>query len=119
PEGVAGTGGSMSTQLYKWMRLALLALVPCISLLGQVTADANLTGIVKDSSGAVVPNAHVRLQRADTGAVRETLTNGGGEYRFDLVAPGTYNLTFSVSGFQTQVVRGLALAVGQTVTNNA
>jgi outer membrane receptor protein involved in Fe transport len=109
----------MFTPFYKWMRLACLALLPCISLLGQVTADANLTGVVKDSSGAIVPNAQVRLESADTGAVRETATNQQGEYRFDLVAPGTYTLTFMVAGFQTQVVKGLALAVGQTVTNNA
>ncbi len=109
----------MSTQFFKWLRFACLALLPCITLLAQVTADASLTGVVKDSSGAVIADAQVRLERADTGAVREARTNGQGEYRFDLVAPGTYNVTISVAGFQTKLVKNVVLAVGQTLTNNA
>lgn len=85
---------------------------------GQVTAAANVTGSVKDPSGAVVPHVSVRLESADTGAVRETQTNTEGVYRIDLVAPGNYKLTFTNAGFQTQVVTGLVLPVGQTVTDN-
>ncbi len=111
-------GDSMSTQFYKWLCFMCLALLPCTTLHAQVTADAALAGVVKDSSGAVVPDAQVRLDRVDTGAVRETRTSGQGEYRFDLLPPGTYNVTISVSGFQTKVIRNVTLAVGQTVTNN-
>jgi outer membrane receptor for ferrienterochelin and colicin len=89
------------------------------ALFAQVTADAAMTGVIKDSSGAVLPDAPVKLERVDTGAVREGRTNGQGEYRFDLLAPGTYDLTVSVPGFQTKVVKGITIAVGQTVTTDA
>lgn len=99
--------------------LVCLSLCSCITLLSQVTADAALVGTVKDSSGAVLANAPVKLERVDTGAIRETRTNAEGAYRFDLLAPGTYNETISVPGFQTKVMKNVTLEVGQTVTNDA
>jgi hypothetical protein len=79
----------------------------------------NLTGVVKDTTGASIPNARIKLDSTETGASRETRTNDQGEYRFDLVSPGTYTLNISAAGFQTQVVKDLVLAVGSTATNNA
>src|ERR1700746_2121976 len=107
----------MSSNLIKFTRLSCV-LLAAGSLFAQVTADANLTGSVKDSSGASVPNAKVRLESVATGAVRDAQTSGTGEYRFDLVAPGNYTLNVSAPGFQTQVVTNLVLAVGSTATNN-
>lgn len=98
--------------------LVCLSFLSCSTLFSQVTADATLVGVVDDSSGAVVANAQVRLKRADTGAIRESQTNGVGEYRFDLLAPGVYDLTVSVPGFQSKLVENITLAVGQTVTDN-
>lgn len=109
----------MSSRLFRFARLALAGLFACATLLAQVTADAALTGSVTDSSGAVVPNAQVRLESAATGAVREARTNESGVYRFDLLAPGNYNLNISAPGFQSKLVTNVMLAVGQTVTNNA
>lgn len=109
----------MSAPFCKWFLWGCLGVLSCSAALAQVTADAALTGVVRDSSGAIVANAPVRLERSDTGAVRESRTNGQGEYRFDLLAPGTYSLTISVSGFQTKVIRSITLAVGQTATTDA
>ncbi len=88
-------------------------------LFAQVTADAGLQGVVKDSTGASIADARVRLESKATGAVRETATNTAGEYRFDLVSPGTYKVTISMAGFETQVMDNVVLAVGQTTTGNA
>jgi hypothetical protein len=96
----------------------LLMLGGTASLWAQLTADASLTGVIKDSTGGVIPNARVRLESPATGGSRETLSDSQGQYRFDLVAPGTYKLTVSVPGFLTKVMENLALAVGQTTTNN-
>jgi hypothetical protein len=89
-----------------------------VTLFAQVTADANLVGVVKDSTGASIPSARVRIESIDTRAVRETKTNAQGEYRFDLVQPGNYKENVSAAGFQTQQINNLVLAVGQTATNN-
>ena len=99
--------------------LFLLIAVSNSNLIAQLTADASLAGVVKDSTGAVVADARVKLQSTATGATRETSTNAAGEYRFDLVSAGMYRVTISMAGFQTQVMEKVVLAVGQTTTNNA
>lgn len=109
---------TMTTQKNRWFALMFLTMCPWISLRAQMTADANLAGAVKDSSGAVIANAHVTLESGATAAVRETQTNTNGEYRFDLLAPGRYKVTISATGFRTQVMENLTLPVGQTTTNN-
>jgi carboxypeptidase family protein/TonB-dependent receptor-like protein len=97
----------------------LLVAVSNSNLFAQLTADASLAGVVKDSTGAVVADARVKLESTGTGATRETTTNAAGEYRFDLVPAGTYKVTIAMAGFQTQVMEKVVLAVGQTTTNNA
>jgi outer membrane receptor protein involved in Fe transport len=89
------------------------------NLFAQLTADASLAGVVRDSSGALVAGASVKLESTTTGVTRETSTNAAGEYRFDLVPAGTYKVTVSMTGFETHVMQGVVLAVGQTTTNNA
>jgi outer membrane receptor protein involved in Fe transport len=90
----------------------------CAVVRAQLTADASLSGVVKDSSGGVIPNAQIKLENPATAAVRATLSDSQGQYRFDLVAPGTYKLTVSVAGFLTKVIENVTLAIGQTTTNN-
>jgi Carboxypeptidase regulatory-like domain/TonB dependent receptor len=97
----------------------LLVAVINSNLFAQLTADASLAGVVKDSTGAVVADARVKLESTGTRAIRETTTNAQGEYRFDLVPAGTYKVTISMAGFQTEAMEKVVLAVGQTTTNNA
>ncbi len=73
---------------------------------------------MKDPSGALIAAAQVRLESLENGAARETRTGSQGQYRFDLVSPGSYNETISAPGFETKIFKGVVLAIGQTVTNN-
>ncbi|HZQ53862.1 MAG TPA: TonB-dependent receptor [Bryobacteraceae bacterium] len=109
----------MFKSLFSGFLFVFLLLGCCAVSLGQVTADSGLTGVVRDSSGAVIAGAHVRLENKANAAVRETSTNNAGEYRFDLVPPGNYRVTISQSGFATKVLENVVLAVGQTTTDNA
>ena len=58
-----------------------LLLAPSPRLSAQVDEGA-INGVVQDSSGAAVPNAHVTLLNTDQGITLETNSSGGGEYVF-------------------------------------
>src|SRR6516225_11887739 len=73
---------------------------------------ATLTGVVSDPSGAVVPNASVKLRNQASGSMRETVTNAEGYYTFASVPVGdfTYELTVETKGFTTYKAPGIALS---------
>jgi hypothetical protein len=93
--------------------LALLTL-PATQLRAQ-SLFAALTGVVSDPSGAVVPNATVRLINEQSGSTRETVTNAEGYYSFPSVAVGnfTYKLVVEATGFATYQATALAILGGE------
>ena len=99
----------------------LAALTMSLSaVVGFAQSTAGVTGVVKDSNGAVIAGADVRLTDPKTGVELTTQTNDQGVYNFPKVAPGTgYKLTFTASGFQTLVINEVALGVGNVETHNA
>ena len=74
---------------------------------------ATVLGVVKDSSGAVVPGVALTARNVDTGQTRTAVSAGDGSYRFAALAVGSYEIRAEHSGFQTSVRTGLTLAVGQ------
>jgi len=93
--------------------LALLTL-PATQLRAQ-SLFGTLTGVVSDPSGAVVPNATVKLINEQSASTRETVTNSVGYYSFASVAVGnlTYKVVVSAQGFQTYQAAGLAISGGE------
>src|ERR1700722_16596022 len=79
---------------------------------------ASLNGLIKDSSGALVPNAGIKLTALDTGVVQVKESNADGLYSFVNVPPGRYSLEVRVQGFETGVQPGFSLEVNQTATIN-
>ena len=93
--------------------LALLAL-PSIA-----HAQSTLTGVVKDSSGAVLPG--VTVEAASPVLIEQTrsvTTDATGGYRLTDLRPGTYILTFSLEGFSSVRREGLELPSNFTMTVN-
>ncbi|HEY7352250.1 MAG TPA: carboxypeptidase-like regulatory domain-containing protein, partial [Terriglobales bacterium] len=81
---------------------------------------ASLTGVVTDSSGAVVVDADVKLVDTKTNTQYQTRTNSTGSYTFTKVLPGPgYQLSVSKEGFQTQTISGIYVGVNATHTQNA
>lgn len=78
----------------------LLGLLSVYSLRAQV-GTSSITGIVTDSSGAVVANAKVEAKNDDTGVVYEQNTTTAGTYAFPSLTPGRYSVTVTMPGFQT------------------
>jgi len=61
--------------------------------LAQTLTTGDISGVVSDASGAVIPNAKIDLKGSDNGTARTVATNGSGQYRFALLSPGPYVIT--------------------------
>jgi hypothetical protein len=85
-----------------------------------VLAQASITGVVKDSSGAVLPGVTVAAA-SDVliEKVRSAVTDGTGQYRIVDLRPGTYSVTFTLAGFGTVKREGLELTGSFTAAVNA
>src|SRR5438034_6563239 len=86
------------------------------------TQDANaqvlygsMVGSITDQSGAVVPEAVVRITDTSTGQVRSTVSNNEGAFTLSSVLPGTYDLDISAKGFREHRQTGVAVSIN-TVT---
>lgn len=79
--------------------LAMQVMLP-EGCLGQADQGA-ITGYIKDTSGAAIPNANVTVTNLDTGLALETKTNGTGVYVVAPVKIGNYKVSATASGFQT------------------
>src|SRR5258705_11357834 len=95
--------------------IVLIGVIPH-SASGQATATLN--GVVRDPSGAVLPQATVILHNTDTGTERESRTNDSGLYVFVSVPPGEYDLKVTKDGFTTATQAGLHVVVNQASTQD-
>ena len=82
-------------------------------------ATAQLSGTVRDESGAVLPGVTVTVTQTDTGFTRTVVTDGSGAYVMPNLPIGPYRLEVSLQGFRTYVQTGIVLQVGATPTINA
>ena len=91
---------------------ALLALLLGVtnSLKAQ-TATGQITGTVKDASGAVLARAKVTIANQSNGFTREATTNEEGNYSFPLLPVGNYTVTVAQSGFSTSKQSNVQLTV--------
>ena len=64
------------------------------------TLNATLAGIVRDSSGGVLPGVAVTVRNVGTNQTRETVTDGQGRYAFPDLAIGAQEVTAMLQGFQ-------------------
>ena len=94
---------------------AALALAPAAAY-----AQASITGVVRDSSGAVLPGVTVEAASpALIEKVRAVVTDGTGQFRIVNLRPGAYVVTFTLTGFSTVRREGIALEGSFTATVNA
>src|SRR3989442_10210316 len=101
-------------------RVVLLCLLFCVSsytLWAQSTAQ--ISGSVKDQSGAVLPGVEVTATQTATGAKRNAITDETGSYILQNLPIGPYTIEAALPGFKTYVQSGIVLQVGTTPTLNA
>jgi Carboxypeptidase regulatory-like domain/TonB-dependent Receptor Plug Domain len=91
--------------------IAIWVAIAAVSLQAQDTGA--ITGTVRDSSGAVIAGAEVKVGSTAGGNDRTTATNSDGEYLAAGLPGGTYGLTISAKGFKTYKADGIVLRVAQ------
>ena len=82
-------------------------------MLRAQSGSGTITGIVKDTSGGVIPGATVKVVNEATSVSVDATTDATGSYRFEALAPGPYRVETSLDGFET-AVRRIVLEAGQT-----
>lgn len=80
---------------------------------GQITVTA-LRGIVRDPSGAVMPNVVLELVDRATGVARTSASGEDGSFLFSNLIEGVYRLTAKAPGFQTAVYDSIVVNAGRT-----
>jgi hypothetical protein len=109
---VAGTQGSCRV-----VGLFLL-LISLGSLAFAQAPTGTILGTVKDSSGAVMPNAAITATNSETGQKRTLSSAADGSYRISALPVGTYEIRVEHEGFQSSVRNSISLTVAQEAVVN-
>jgi hypothetical protein len=108
--------GELMHTLRAWFSaLVLVVLVPAAAF-----AQASISGVVRDASGAILPG--VTVEAASPVLIEKTksaVSDGAGVYRIVDLRPGTYSMTFTLGGFTTVKREGIELTGSFTATINA
>jgi len=98
----------------RWTHIAVVMLFALATAVGWgQSTQGSILGTVKDSSGAIVPNASVTLTNVDTGVVRTATAGSSGDYQFLDVIPAKYDVEVTAPGFQSWKLSGAQLAARQ------
>ena len=106
----------MRSRLTLWVLVGLFCASPAAAQLASQTA---LVGTVTDSAGLVVPGAPVVAVNTGTQDTYGPTTNAEGYYNIQFVRIGTYDITVTLTGFQTFKATGVEVASNQVVRTNA
>lgn len=94
----------------------ILVVLGCASLWAQATAQ--VSGTVKDQSGAVLPGVEITATQTETGVARTTVSNETGSYVLPSLPTGPYRLEAALPGFRTFVQTGIVLQVNANLVVN-
>src|SRR5437667_9001454 len=106
----------MERILIRVFLVLILSILTCGNMWAQATAQ--ISGAVRDQSGAVLPGAQVTATQTDTAVSRTTISNEAGYYVLPNLPLGPYRLQVALPGFRTYVRTGIVLEVGSNPVIN-
>ena len=106
--------------LRRTLRFAILTAALAVVLLpAAASAQSAITGLVKDSSGAVLPGVTVEASSpALIEKIRTVVSDAQGRYAIVDLRPGTYKVVFTLTGFMTFAQEAIELPSNFTATVN-
>jgi len=103
-------------RLFLVLSLLGLILIPTLLFAQSQATTGVIEGTVSDATGAVLPGVTVTLRNTATNFQQVHVTDSAGRFRGVLLPLGPYEITAALEGFSKQVMKGLDLSVGQTLT---
>lgn len=94
----------------------MLLVAGAAPLWGQAGASAQISGLVSDPTGAIVPGARITAVHVNTGTVRTTVSGPDGLYSLPNLPVGSYRLQVEAAGFETYIQTGIILQVSNNAT---
>src|SRR2546428_1640580 len=98
--------------------VVLNALPTCLVFAQTSAATATILGVVKDTTGALIPGVSITVKHTETGLTRTAISSETGDYNVPLLPVGAYEITTAMPGFKQEVRRGINLIVGQQAVIN-
>ena len=92
--------------------IVLLIALPTCMVFAQTSA-ATILGVVKDTTGALIPGVSITVKHTETGQTRTVISSETGDYNVPLLPVGEYELATAMPSFKQEVRRGINLVVGQ------
>ncbi len=108
--------GSLPLQLLGWGCILVWVLFFVAIPQAWSQQQATVSGVVRDPSGAVIPDATIRVTNVNTQVTIATTTNSTGYYVVGNLIPGTYAVSAQKEGFKTATQLALTLQVAQAAT---
>lgn len=103
----------------RWLLAFSLLAFLAAPALSQTSTTGAITGRAQDASGALIPGVEVTITSPSMiGGARSATTDEQGSYRFTLLAPGVYRVSFALSGFKTLNLDAVDVIAGNTRTIN-
>jgi hypothetical protein len=110
--------GRFSAASFAGIFLCLAMLFARSELATAQAGRGGISGLVSDSSGAVVSGAAVTAKSTSTGEKLSTVTTAAGLYSFISLSPGNYEVSAVENGFETEVQQNVTVNVDQVTTVN-
>jgi hypothetical protein len=92
--------------------LGLISVLAAPRWISAQSTTASLVGTVTDSTGAIIPGSDITVKNKGTGEVRREKAASDGDYAINLLPPGDYSVTVSMSSFKTFEIENITLAAG-------
>src|SRR5215467_1763328 len=103
--------------LFTFAAIVLLIVFGTCQVSAQ-TSTATISGLVRDTTGALIPGVNVTVKNIESGITRSTASSENGGYNVPLLPVGPYELTTTMPGFKQEVRKGINLVVGQEAVVN-